>query len=108
MLLDGTQQLTSSTKIDVANRIADYLKRSSSTRDAEPERFERLLRIAAIQLAVSPAHQSIPKNQKSGLVVGLEDPTHPGQPAVVPAGFGGGYRVKALLSGPGVHGPRQP
>jgi hypothetical protein len=64
------------------------------------------LRIAGVQLAVSPASQTVPRNQATALQAMLVDPSDPGQPATLPAEFVDGLVVKGELSGPGLAAPQ--
>jgi hypothetical protein len=57
-------------------------------------------RILGAQLAVSPASQTVPKNQATGVTVSLVHPSHPA--AVVATAGLGQLTVKGELSGPGL------
>jgi hypothetical protein len=58
------------------------------------------LRIQGVELVVSPASQTVPKNQATGLNTALVDPTNP--TASVAAPGLSGLVVKGELSGPGI------
>jgi hypothetical protein len=73
---------------------------------AQPHLGTGELRIAGLQLAASPASQTVPRNQATGLAVQLEDPAEPGEAmAAVPAALLGTFVVKGDLSGPGLAEP---
>ena len=73
---------------------------------AQPHLGSGELRIAGVQLVVSPATQTVPRNQATGLTVTIEDPALPGQPlTALPAALLATFRVKGELSGPGFAAP---
>jgi hypothetical protein len=58
------------------------------------------LRIQGVELVVSPASQTVPKNQATGLTTALVDPTNPTASVADPSLTS--LVVKGELSGPGI------